>query len=360
MAITSRHEVRAAPVGSRYGTRKVVAIGIAIGCVLGAGSALAAGDGRFCSATANDQFKACGKEVKDDFFVAHAKCVNVSDPGEREACLAEAQAQRREGRPLCGEQRVARKALCAALGEDRYDPDFDPANFDSDFRNLTNPNPYRPLGIRQPLGVRGRQRDDRDRCVLDKTKLIDGVTCLVVQDRVSKNGELIEDTDDWLAQAKNGDVFYCGEEVKDFESFDGDDPRSPELVSIDGSFKQGRDGDKGGIYFQGVSTVGQVYRQEFSPGNAEDAVEVLSTTYGFGSDPQLDQFVPRGLAELLCAARDCVVTGEFSIHPEPDGFARKYYARGIGVFLEIVPATGDIVQLVGCNVDQRCAALPAP
>ncbi len=38
MAITSRHEVREAPVGSRYGTRKVVAIGVAIGCVLGAGS----------------------------------------------------------------------------------------------------------------------------------------------------------------------------------------------------------------------------------------------------------------------------------------------------------------------------------
>jgi hypothetical protein len=196
--------------------------------------------------------------------------------------------------------------------------------------------------------------------VLDKTKLIDGVTCLVVQDRVSKNGELIEDTDDWFAQAKNGDVYYYGEEVKDFESFDGDDPGSPELVSIDGSFKPGRDGDKGASTSRGIDR-GSGIRQEFSPGNAEDAVDVLSTTYGFGSDPQLDRFVPRGLAELLCAARDCVVTGEFlPMHPEPDGFARKYYARGIGVFLEIVPATGDIVQLVGSNVDRRCAALPAP
>jgi hypothetical protein len=122
--------VREAPVGSRYGTRKVAAIGIAIGCVLGAGTALADGDGRFCSATAEDQFKACVKQVKDDLFVAHAKCVNVSDPEEREACLAEARAQRREGRQLCGEQRAARKDLCAALGEDRYDPHFDPANFD--------------------------------------------------------------------------------------------------------------------------------------------------------------------------------------------------------------------------------------
>ncbi|MGH8566702.1 MAG: hypothetical protein ACREXU_01475, partial [Gammaproteobacteria bacterium] len=61
MAITSKHEVREAPVGSRYRTRKVAAIGVAIGCVLGAGNALAGGDGRFCSATANDQFQACGK-----------------------------------------------------------------------------------------------------------------------------------------------------------------------------------------------------------------------------------------------------------------------------------------------------------
>jgi len=52
MAITSRQEVREAPVCSRYGIRKVVAIGVAIGCVLGAGNALAGGDGRFCSATA--------------------------------------------------------------------------------------------------------------------------------------------------------------------------------------------------------------------------------------------------------------------------------------------------------------------
>ena len=38
---------------------------------------------------------------------------------------------------------------------------------------------------------------------------------------------------------------------------------------------------------------------------------MLSTSYGFGSDPQLDAFVPQALAELLCAAGDCVVTGEF-------------------------------------------------
>jgi hypothetical protein len=42
------------------------------------------------------------------------------------------------------------------------------------------------------------------------------------------------------------------------------------------------------------------------------------------------------------------------------GFERKYYARGIGLFLEVNPEDGEIVQLVGCNVDPKCAALPAP
>ena len=75
--------------------------------------------------------------------------------------------------------------------------------------------------------------------VLNSTKLIAGVTCIVVRDQVFEDGDLVEDTDDWFAQAKDGNVWYCGEEAKDFESFKGDEPRKPELVSIDGSFKAG-------------------------------------------------------------------------------------------------------------------------
>lgn len=43
--------------------------------------------------------------------------------------------------------------------------------------------------------------------VLSKTKLIEGVTCIVVNDKVSENGFLVEDTDDWFAQARDGDVY---------------------------------------------------------------------------------------------------------------------------------------------------------
>ena len=50
------------------------------------------GDGGFCSATASVQLKACGNEVKDDFLVAKAKCINVSDEKKRKECFVEAKA----------------------------------------------------------------------------------------------------------------------------------------------------------------------------------------------------------------------------------------------------------------------------
>ena len=49
------------------------------------------------------------------------------------------------------------------------------------------------------------------------------MTCIVVNDVVAEDGEVIEDTDDWLAQAKDGTVHYCGELARDFEYFEGDD-----------------------------------------------------------------------------------------------------------------------------------------
>jgi len=105
-------------------------------------------------------------------------------------------------------------------------------------------------------------------------------------------------------------------------------------------------------------TKGDVYIEEFSPANAEDVTEILSTTYGFGSDPELDRFVPRQLAERFCSG-NCVVTKNFSLL-EPGIVARKYTALGIGVFLEVELDTGKVVQLVDCNFDPRCTALPTP
>lgn len=317
-----------------------------------------ADNGAHCSATTAAAFHSCRDGVDADFKLAIGKCINVADPQARSLCYAEARDARDEARSLCQAQRQARRDVCAALGESRYEPDFDPARFDSDFGNLTHPNPYFPLAIGNRWEFGGAE--DVVIEVLDKRKLIAGVPCFTVNDRVTVDGVLSEDTDDWFAQAKNGDVYYAGEEVKEYETFNGDVPPDPELVSIDGSFKTGRDGAKPGIAFLAQPTVGKVYRQEFDLDNAEDMAEILSTTYSYGNDPDLDRFVPQDLAAFLCAG-NCVVVKEFTpLGPGPGGIERKYYAPGIGNFLGITLESGEVVQLVSCNFDPRCDQLPSP
>jgi len=317
---------------------------------------LAAG-AKFCSATARTMLGACRHEAHDDFLTASAKCTNISNESAREECSDEAKASRSEALALCRDQFQARREVCGLVGEARYDPVLDPANFETNYVNPPTLNPYFPLKV----GNRWEYQGGTETVVvevLNETKLIEGVTCVVTQDQVTDDGDLIEDTDDWFCQAKDGAVHYFGEEVKNFETFVGDVPPLPELVGIDGSFKHGRDGDKAGIIFPATPTAGASHLEEFSLGNAEDVATVLSTTYSFGTSPDLDAGVPAALAQLLCAD-DCVVTRNTS-PLEPGVVERKYYAKGIGFFLEIGPEPTDVVQLVDCNVDPRCAALPSP
>jgi len=319
------------------------------------GEALAAPS--FCTDTARAMRDACGAEVEDDYHVARAICINLSDGEERDDCFAEAFAERRGGHWFCSQLLRTRRNACSLLGEARYDPEFDPENFDDDFTHLTRPNPYFPLTIGNRWEFAGGDETNVVE-ILDETKLIEGVTCIVARDQVFFGSDLHENTDDWYCQARSGDVYYFGEEVKNFESFDGDSPRVAELVSTDGSFKHGRDGDKGGLIFPVSPAAGDAYIEEFSLGNAEDVTEILSTTYSFGASPELDQLVPPALAAYLCSG-NCVVTKNYSLI-EPGIFARKYYAPGIGIFLEVEPDQSLAIRLVDCNFDSRCDSLPQP
>jgi hypothetical protein len=127
-----------------------------------------------------------------------------------------------------GAARSAHTTLCKQVGEGRYDPEFEETDFDSDFSNLTNPNPYFPLAIGNRWEYSSAEETDVVQ-VLNRTKLIDDVRCIVVRDEVFEDGVLHEGTNDWLAQAKDGTVWYCGEETASFEVFEGDRPMKPEL-----------------------------------------------------------------------------------------------------------------------------------
>lgn len=307
---------------------------------------------KVCSRTATTQYQACRFEVLDDYYTSKAFCLNSQDSSE---CILEAYAEKREANDLCKQQRRARRETCEEIGQAAYDPDMDPALF-QDPRNLQHPNPYYPLAI----GNHAVFQDEDERIeitVLNETKRASGIDCLVVNDRVFKEGSLVEDTDDWFAVRTDGSIEYCGEDVKDYELFEGDDPMVPQLVSIEGSFKVGEERAKSGTAFLGAPITGAAYRQEWDPGNAEDNGKVLSTHYGYGNDPELDEFVPEALAELMCSDDDCVVIADTS-SLDPDAFERKFYARGIGKFLEIKPDEGVAIPIVECNFDARCGSLP--
>ena len=280
----------------------------------------------FCTKTANAAFIACQHDVQDTFWIARGNCHNVSESdAARAACKAEADVARTEGIETCGVQREARLDICQSLGEAPYDPAINPAKFvdPAKIGKTVPPNPYFPL-------VRGRiwkykgATESVTVTVTGATRKILGVTCATVRDVVKDNGKVIEDTKDWYAQDIYGNVWYFGEISQKIE--DG------ELVSLDGSWVAGVDRAKAGVVMKLAPKVGEVYRQEFSLGNAEDMAEVLSLT-------------DSAKVPVAACSGNCLVTKEFQPF-DPDAIEHKYYAHGIGFILEVTPSTGERLELV--------------
>jgi hypothetical protein len=173
--------------------------------------------------------------------------------------------------------------------------------------------------------------------VTDETKVILGVTARVVRDTVYLDGELIEDTFDWFAQDKEGNVWYLGEDTKEYEN--------GQVVSTEGSWEAGVDGAEGGIVMLADPQVGDTYRQEWYPEHAEDAAEVVSLNE--------EVTVPYG------TFTNCLQTREFSTL-DPDLNEYKYYCSDVGtVTQEVVIDSGEMVDLIdvqqngGTNDEQQ-------
>ena len=240
--------------------------------------------GGACSNTAITLRQACIADLAVNFGEASAKCLNVTDASARKECYAAARQDQADARDECGSVYNERQTLCSPLGQAAYEPKFGP-EFADNFVNPLEiggavlPNQYFPL-------IPGTQRVFKDSSgtspqtitvtTTHDTKLIDGITCLVVTDVVTEDGANVEDTKDWFAQDLQGNVWYCGESSQQLSSFNGDNPATPELVSIDGSWKAGVNGAKAGIVMAADPRVGQTRRLELSWGDAEDANEILS------------------------------------------------------------------------------------
>jgi hypothetical protein len=266
-------------------------------------------------------------EAKADYFLALARAVAEESVADRKGAEREAREEYREERQLANEQYRARLELAVELEEtDLYSVDIDPADFVAVIDN-----PYMPLTPGTTLTYEADTEDGKETIVVtvtDETKEILGVTCTVVRDTVELDGELVEDTFDWFAQDRDGNVWYFGEISLNYE--DG------QLTDVDGSWQAGVDGAQPGIVMLADPEVEDLYRQEFYLGEAEDFGEVL--------DQGETVTVPFG------TYNNCLRTADGS-PIEPDADENKLYAPGVGVVLEIDLESGERVELVNVTVN---------
>jgi hypothetical protein len=192
---------------------------------------------------------------------------------------------------------------------DPYSPAIDPAAF-----STTIDNPYLPMlpGTRTIYEAHtpdGLQQTTTE--VTRDTKTIMGIKTVVVHDTVSLDGKPSEDTFDWYAQDRDGNVWYFGEDTTSFEGGAAD---------TTGSFEAGVNGALPGIVMPAHPQVGDQYRQEYAKGVAEDTGEVLNLT---GSES----------SQLTGPAYDLLVTKDADPLNPTGPTETKYFARGIGLIL---------------------------
>ena len=286
-----------------------------------------------CVASAHTQRLACEFDLRDDFYTQSAQCFDSAN--QDPVCFGDAEAEFDDGLDECNDVLEARLDLCESLDDATHDPEFGPdfvANFIDplEIGNTIAPNPWFAL-VPGNLWVYEGDGETIEVEVTSDTKLIDGITCIVVIDTASEDDVVVEVTNDWYAQDIDGNVWYCGEISENFEEFDGDDTSDPELVDIDGSWKAGRDGSEAGMLLPFDPQPGDVIRQEFAQTDAEDVIEILAV--------DATEAAPGG----ACAG-NCLMTRDFT-PLEPGVEENKFYAPGIGLIVEVDPATGDRVEL---------------
>lgn len=208
------------------------------------------------------------------------------------------------------EARLTQEPVVDVGDPEDYQPDIDPADFVA-----TIDHPYLPFQPGARWAYEGESDGEVERTevvVTDERREIMGISATVVRDSVYVDGELVEDTFDWFAQDREGNVWYLGEDSKEYE--DG------EVSSTEGSWEAGVDGALPGIVMLADPGVGDVYRQEYYAGEAEDVAEVLEVgvTHEIGMGTYEDVLVTEDWNPL-----------------EPDVVENKYYAPGIGLIAEV-------------------------
>jgi len=151
--------------------------------------------------------------------------------------------------------------------------------------------------------------------VTNETKTIaNGIEARVIRDTVTEDGAPVELTEDWYAQDDDGNVWYLGEYVSNYEN--------GEVVNHDGSFEAGIDGAQPGIAMPANPEPGMAYRQEYYEGVAEDKAAVITV-----GEERVE--VPFGYFE-----KDILMTRDL-VPLEPKVQELKFYAPNVGPLLSM-------------------------
>ncbi len=197
--------------------------------------------------------------------------------------------------------------------DNSYKPEVNAAKFAN---SITITNPYFPVTAGKKYIYEGQTHDGLEKIEeqrLTTTKTILGITCIIVNFKAFLNGTLIEEAWDWYAQDNEGNVWYFGEDVNNFNT-DGS------LKDHAGSWEAGVDGAQPGTIMPANPKTGFAYREEYYFNHAEDRAEITGTG--------LTVTIPLG------TYTNCIKTKNWT-ELEPDLNETKFYAPGIGLIKEV-------------------------
>jgi hypothetical protein len=133
-------------------------------------------------------------------------------------------------------------------------PAINPADFSADVDNPWFP--LQPGSVAVFTGTKDGKAARNVVTVTDRTKVVDGVTTRVVDDKLYLDGKLEEKTLDYYTQHKNGDVWYFGEDTATLDE-------NGKVTSTDGTWHAGVDGAVPGVFMEANPKVGHTFRQEY-------------------------------------------------------------------------------------------------
>ena len=188
-----------------------------------------------------------------------------------------------------------------------YNPIIDPTNFVQGVDNL-----FFPLVPGNTFVYEGETDEGFEHVevvVTSETKTIMGVDSIQVQDTVWLDGVLKEDTLDWYAQDKDGNVWYFGEDTKEYDA-------NGQVSSTKGTWEGGVDGALPGIIMPAQPQLNVEYRQEYYAGEAEDYGKVIKTN--------------QAVSVIFGDFTNCLVTQDWT-PLEMNVLENKTYCKGVGL-----------------------------